>query len=66
MATWTNIVKNSASWTNNIVNSLQSFLLLETGDLLLSEDDNILLLEATGTLDNQSKNSASWTNQTKN
>lgn len=66
MATWTNQSKNSASWANQVVNSLQSFLFLETGDLLLSEDGNVLLLEATGTLDNQSKNSASWTNQTKN
>ena len=57
MATWSNESKNTATWTEQTPNLVgQFFLLLESGDFLLKEDsDKILLQSSTG-----------WANQLKN
>ncbi len=72
MATWTPQSRNSASWTGQNRNSsvfsnipktaiTVGYLLLESADRILQEDNYGLLLE-----DATSSTSASWTNLTKN
>jgi len=67
MASWTNIAKNTSSWSNDTKNlagaswNIKSFLLQEDTFFLLQEDGKKIVLNWGTT-----KNTSSWTNISKN
>ncbi len=64
MATsWTNISKNTTSWTAGSMNA--GFLLNEGGGVLNLESGSVILLEQVGTFAAQYRNTTRWTNQAK-
>ena len=58
MATWSNISKNSATWTNATKANLAFYLLKEDSSYLLKEDSGKIVLETSS--------SVVWAIQTKN
>lgn len=71
MATWTNVSKNTTTWTND-TESLVGHDTAEAGQLMISllpfiyAGDEILTQGTEITWANQSKNSSTYTNLTKN
>lgn len=55
---WSNVTKNLATWANATKHFIISFLLMETGDFLLLEDDGRIVLEESDTYSYQTKNTS--------